>query len=144
MNTKDRGNIVEAEFTLAFLRAGFGVLQPVGDNLRYDMVVDTKDGRLLRMQCKSGKYKNGKIAFAVSSSNAHRGGGRRDYKGEVDFFCVSCEDLEGLWVVPINAVGRTICTLRVLPPLNNNQVNILWAEAFVFTPESVETSTLFR
>lgn len=51
-NTKSVGEISEAVVMTEFLKAGFPVLLPFGENARYDMVVGA-DGRFLRVQCKT-------------------------------------------------------------------------------------------
>src|SRR5262249_30713483 len=51
-NTKSIGEVSEAIILAEFLKAGFPVLLPFGDNQRYDMVVEV-GGRFLRVQCKT-------------------------------------------------------------------------------------------
>jgi hypothetical protein len=50
------------------LRArGFDLLVPFGENTRYDLVID--DGEpLARVQCKTGRLRNGAIEFPLCSS----------------------------------------------------------------------------
>lgn len=48
VNTKAIGEISEAVILAEFLRAGFPVLFPFGDNQRYDMVVEANGGFLRR------------------------------------------------------------------------------------------------
>src|SRR4051794_37999912 len=53
------------------LRArGYDLLVPFGENTRYDLVVDDGDS-LAKVQCKTGRIRNGAIAFKVCSSYAH-------------------------------------------------------------------------
>jgi PD-(D/E)XK endonuclease len=52
VDTKAAGDITEAVVLAEFLRAGFPVLLPFGDNRRYDLVVEA-GGRFLRVQCKT-------------------------------------------------------------------------------------------
>jgi hypothetical protein len=51
-NTKSIGETSEAVVLAEFIKAGFPVLLPFGDNQRYHMVVEVY-GRLLRVQCKT-------------------------------------------------------------------------------------------
>jgi len=52
---------------LALSRAGFTLLVPFGENTRYDLVID--DGlQLSRVQCKTGRLRNGAILFPTCSS----------------------------------------------------------------------------
>ena len=79
---------------LALREAGFNVLVPFGENTRYNPVID--DGaRLARVQCKTGRLRDGGVRFAVCSSYGHHfrpQNARRDYHGEVEFFAVHCPD----------------------------------------------------
>ena len=51
VNTKHRGDIAEQATVLQALKRGWGVLQPVGDNLPYDLVFDV-EGALVKIQVK--------------------------------------------------------------------------------------------
>ena len=45
---------------LALREAGFGILVPVGENIRYDLVIN--DGaNLQRVQCKTGRLPQGAV-----------------------------------------------------------------------------------
>ena len=55
-NTKAIGTISESVVLSEFLKAGFPVLLPFGDNLRYDMVIEA-GGRFLSVQCKTARYR---------------------------------------------------------------------------------------
>ncbi|MBA3364927.1 MAG: hypothetical protein H0U03_03960 [Actinobacteria bacterium] len=72
---------------LALQEAGFSVLVPFGENTRYDLVID--DGvRLARVQCKTGRLRQGAVRFAVCSTYGHHPNPRvvrRDYRDEVTF-----------------------------------------------------------
>lgn len=115
VNTKSVGDLTEAAVTLALLKDNKVVLKPVGDNQRYDLV--THDGStFLKIQCKTGRLRNGAIAFATCSSYAHRGGVRKGYGGEADLFGVYCPDLDSVYLVPVDIVGTSQCLLRVTPP----------------------------
>jgi hypothetical protein len=56
--TKAADDIAEAVMLAEFLRAGFPVLLPFGDNRRYDLVVEA-GGRFLRVQCKTASQCGG-------------------------------------------------------------------------------------
>jgi hypothetical protein len=56
---------------LALNEAGYGILVPFGENTRYDLVID--DGaRLLRVQCKTGRLREGAVTFSVGQSSEQR------------------------------------------------------------------------
>ncbi|MBA2462518.1 MAG: hypothetical protein H0V45_12245 [Actinobacteria bacterium] len=55
---------------LALRQVGYALLVPFGENTRYDLVID--DGvRLARVQCKTGRLREGAIRFASCSTYAH-------------------------------------------------------------------------
>jgi len=66
---KDVGDRTTLAVMLALRDAGFAISVPFGENTRYDLVID--DGvRLLRVQCKTGRLRNGSIFFATCSTSA--------------------------------------------------------------------------
>jgi PD-(D/E)XK endonuclease len=52
---------------LALQDAGFELLIPFGENTRYDLVVDL-GSRLVRVQCKTGRLRDGAVFFASCSA----------------------------------------------------------------------------
>lgn len=96
-------------------KAGKTVSIPFGDGCRYDLVVD-EDGKLKKMQCKTGCLKNGVIRVLVSSptrKTKDKGWGMKDYKGEVDVFGVYCPQNDKVYIVPADEVGKNAISLRV-------------------------------
>jgi hypothetical protein len=98
-NPKRVGDLSVARILARLIGAGHTVCMPFGDNARYDLICDI-DGRLLRVQCKTGRLATGAIVFPVSSSATHRGRGRRGYAGEVDAFGVYCPQTDQTLLVP--------------------------------------------
>jgi hypothetical protein len=102
--------------------AGYDVLLPFGENTRYDLVIDG-GGRLARVQCKTGRLREGAIRFNTCSSYAHHSNPRasnRDYLGQVDFFAVHCSDTGGVYLVPIGDLPtKRTATFRVAPARNS-------------------------
>ena len=77
---------------LALIDAGLDVSVPFGENCRYDLVID-RAGRLTRVQCKTGRLRDGVVRFATASTYGHLPSPRetrRDYVGEIDEFAVYC------------------------------------------------------
>jgi hypothetical protein len=112
---------------LALSDAGFAVSIPFGENVRYDLITD--DGhRLARVQCKTGRLRQGAVLFNVCSCYGHHlrpGEARRDYQGQVDYFVVYCPDTKGVYLVPIDDLPVTNqASLRVEPSRNGQQVGI--------------------
>ena len=112
---------------LALQMLGRPILMPFGENTRYDLVID-ENHRLMRVQCKTGRLRDGAIRFATCSAYGHHREprhARRDYRGEIDYFAVYCPETSGVYLVPIDAVPPTTqgC-LRVTPPRNNQSSRI--------------------
>ena len=52
---------------LALREVGYSTLVPFGENTRYDLVIDDGE-KLYRVQCKTGRLRNGAVKFATCSS----------------------------------------------------------------------------
>ena len=106
---------------LALEAKGFRVYLPFSENTRCDLVVD--DGiQLGRVQCKSGRLRNGAVRFNACSSYAHHPNpkvAKRDYTGEIDYFGVYCRETGGVYLVPIDEMPvKRQGALRVEPARN--------------------------
>ncbi|WP_222845834.1 group I intron-associated PD-(D/E)XK endonuclease [Flavilitoribacter nigricans] len=66
IDTKLKGDIAEQAVVLTALEKGWGVLQPVGDRLPYDLVLDIA-GRLLRIQVKAAWWDEKKENYVVDN-----------------------------------------------------------------------------
>jgi len=129
-NSKAVGDITQSQVMAALLKRGKRVLLPFGDNARYDLVVD-EDGTFTRIQCKTGALRRGAVVFAVASSQYHRGGKRRDYRGQVDAFGVFCTDNEKIYIIPILDLPLAReAKLRLVPPRNSQRKGIRWAAKY--------------
>jgi hypothetical protein len=62
----DVGQRSEAAVLSELVRRGYHVLTPFGVNHRYDFVIDAGDG-FLRVQCKTGRFRNGCVEFSTQS-----------------------------------------------------------------------------
>ena len=109
---------------------------PFGNNQRYDLVVDTGK-KLVRVQVKTGKLKNGCVVFRSCSSNGftheHKG-----YRGQIDAFAVYCPQNECVYLVPVEAVGAGTTHLRLDKPICRQKCNVRWAKDFVLLRSGVE------
>jgi hypothetical protein len=118
---------------LALIEAGYSVLLPFGENTRYDLVIDD-DKELRRVQCKTGRLRDGAIQFSACSSYAHHPNPkmkRRSYIGQIDYFGVHCPETGGVYLVPIeDASVQTQCNLRVMPSKNHQTAGIRHASAY--------------
>lgn len=131
LRTSGKGNVSEAKVLGAYLQAGFFVSVPFGTGAPYDLIVDTGE-RLLKIQVKTGRLRNGCILFAAQRINGHQGSLRQLYEeSDLDFFAVYCPDNDQIYVVPRLgnlAEGR----LRIEKTGNNQRDKVRWAEEFTF------------
>ena len=74
-----RGERTEAAAIAELVKLGFTVLLPFGDNRRYDIAVEVC-GRFLRVQCKTGRLRNGRIEFRAASSFYQPEGATKRYR----------------------------------------------------------------
>jgi hypothetical protein len=105
------------------------VLRPLSANQRYDLVLDLGD-RFLRVQCKTGRLRNGAVVFSVRScrSDTKRTYVRSYSREEADVFLVHCPDTDRIYAVAVGDSGvLTEASLRVEAPANNQLKGIRWA-----------------
>jgi|SRR5579864_1605620 len=128
-NPTSKGKTSEAVILAALVRLGKHVLVPWGEE-RYDLAIDD-DGRLMRVQCKTGTLRNGCIVFKTCITDARRPGGDGGYAGQIDAFAIYCPELDRVYFVPIGALpSRFFGYLRVHPARNRQTWNIRWARDF--------------
>jgi hypothetical protein len=126
----DTGLRSEVALTNAFVQLGYAVFLPVGHNHRYDLVLEV-DGRFVRVQCKTGRLRDGVIRFNTVSTRSNRTDVlRRGYEGEVDAFAIWCPQNEMGYFVPVGDLPTGIGTLRVAPAANHQRRGVRWAEAY--------------
>lgn len=108
MNSKDVGNLGEHIAIVELLNLGLEVSRPLGDNSRYDLIIDN-EGLLLTCQIKSTASATPEYAeFWMTSSQAHRGRGRTGYN--VD--CFILVDINNRKVFLLPNTGKSSIKLR--------------------------------
>jgi len=126
---KDIGDRSTLASIIALREAGYGVLLPFGENTRYDLVIDA-NGRLSRVQCKTGRLERGAVVFRTASSYYHHppNTGARHYRGQVDYFAVYCRGTSAVYLIPIRDLppNYSAC-LRVDAPRNNQRRRVRFA-----------------
>lgn len=132
MQTADKGNLTEARILAAFVAAGYLVSVPFGSGHKYDFVVDNSK-RLLRVQCKTGRVKNGSLLFNAYSQSGN-GSVKMSYKGLADLFAVLNPEDDRVYLVPVEDVGVTDVSLRLKPTLNGQSQRVRWAELYLLRP----------
>lgn len=130
-NSKSKGELTEGLIIAKLLSLGYSVSIPFGNNQRYDIIVDI-DGDLKKVQCKTGKKKNGCVSFWTCSSNGFTYK-KTGYKGQIDYFMVYCPDNEGYYKVSVNDAANTQCNLRIDKPNGGTTSHIKWAKDYLLT-----------
>jgi hypothetical protein len=131
MNTRGIGNVTEAKILAALVQAGYLVSYPLGSGHKYDLVID--DGtRLFRVQCKTGRVRDGSLIFNGYSMPGS-GARRQSYKGAADFFAVLNPEDDRVFLVPVGEVGESDVSLRLVPTGNGQSRRVRWADGYLLT-----------
>lgn len=137
MNTKTIGNKTEAKILAGLIEVYGTVLVPFGDNEKYDFVFEDFDRSFKRVQCKTGRYRDGVIIFnGYSTTRINGKHTTTSYQdGDFEFYGVACPEFPESWLIPIkeiNGQGR----LRIDPfPSNRSYYQCKWAKDYVlFNP----------
>jgi hypothetical protein len=111
------------------------VLVPFSENQRYDLVIDEGD-ELIRVQCKTGRLRQGAVRFATCSMRYHHPNNqgtrnyRHSYEGQADLFGIYCPEIDSVYLVPVASVGKVMGYLRVHPTKNNQTKKVRWAHDY--------------
>jgi PD-(D/E)XK endonuclease len=125
------GERAEAAILAALVAAGKRVLLPFGGQRRYDLAYE-EYGRLVKVQCKSGRERNGAIIFRTHSDIR---GERRDYREDIDLFGIYCHDRNEVYLVPVGDVPTSAAHLRLHPPRNGQHSKVRWAAQYLLVPD---------
>jgi hypothetical protein len=126
--TNNIGNLTEAKVMVALVEAGYLVSQPFGNGHKYDLVADNGQ-KLFRVQCKTGRVRNGVLIFNAYSIPGNKAK-RCDYRGLADLFAV-LNPIDGkVFLVPVSDVGIHDVHLRLLPTGNGQMQGIRWASKY--------------
>ena len=126
----DVGLRTEAVIQAELAKRGYRILLPFGFNQRYDLVLEI-DGSFMRVQCKTGRLRNGCVVFRSQSVRSNsREAVLRDYKDDVELFVVHCPETGGLYAIPIDDATRTQGTLRIDPTANGQDKRVRWARDY--------------
>lgn len=129
LHRKTKGDVTEAYLTARLLELGYTVLKPVGDNARYDLVIE-RAGCFHRVQCKTatwGDDQHASLVFAACSTNWHLRDGKRGYHGDADLFGVYFPPLRTAYLVPVAECGHTEIRLRITPARNGQVRGVRFA-----------------
>lgn len=124
------GRETQAKALTFFISKGYIVSLPFGGQARYDLLVDT-GVNILRIQVKTGSFKDGCIVFYSASSHYIKGSHiHTTYsKKEIDYFLTEYDNI--FYLVPVEECGKEK-RLRIEPPKNgSNSSNINWAKNYL-------------
>jgi hypothetical protein len=124
-STKTKGNITELYLAAKLMQNGFVISFPFGENSRYDLIIE-RGGELFKVQCKTGKFKDGAIVISTRSTKSYRNleevkNKVETYQGQVDFIASYCPQLDKCYLIPISECKDFSIKLRV-DDAKNNQV----------------------
>ena len=138
MLTGERGNLSEARILAAFVDNGYFVSIPFGSGHKYDFVIDDST-HLYRVQCKTGRIKNGTLVFNAYSMPGN-GSVKTSYRGLADIFAVLNPHDDSVYLIPVDDVGVSEVSLRLIPTLNNQAQGVRWAKFYLLKPLVVSGS----
>lgn len=122
---KRKGILTEERLKLWFLEHGYSVSVPIGDDDKYDFIVDF-NGRLLKLQSKTSNLTRspGCLNFACASIHSNSNGStRRKYNSnEIDYFVTLHPETKQVYMVSVSECGNEF-NLRLIPPKNGKWSN---------------------
>jgi len=122
MDTRARGDIAEAAVLLALEERRIRVWRPWGTSGPCDLLAEAPDGRLLRLQVKCARVRDG--CLIANARSTDHGRGRRSYTGLVDAIAIHAPDLSQQFVVPIGEAQGYEIRLRYQPARNRQEVGV--------------------
>ena len=129
VHPKEQGQRSEAAVIYEFVSRELTVLEPFGDNERYDPVVE-EEGTFHRVQVKTGRVENRRVQFETRSAGTlTRKIEKQGYVGDIDVFAVHSPERESAYVVPISEAPETSMGLR-MGDAKKASPRINWAEDF--------------
>jgi hypothetical protein len=129
MESHRRGDLTEQIVITELKRRCISVSTPIGDNERYDVVLEQPSGNLLRAQIKTGRLKDGVIRFkGVSQHTNSSGHVYQRYGDDVDCFLVYCYETEQTYLIDSAEVGTSMYLRVDSPRQDTNQIN--WAKKY--------------
>lgn len=129
VSTITQGNAAESAVLHAMTVAGVHVLIPFGSGLPFDLaVVVGEDERILRIQVKCGRVRGACVRFNTCSTD--HGKGRLPYRERADVIAVYVQELDGVFVVPVEDCPGYVGSLRLEPALNNQRIGVRRAKDY--------------
>lgn len=130
-NTKQIGDISETAISLALLKSGYSVSKPIGDNQRYDLIVDDSK-KLWRTQIKTAKIVKGVLQSGLTRV-IKRNGKHKKIKydtSEIDAFAIYSPQLDKCYLVKKEDAPSTSISLRLDDVKSGQKSKIRWAKDY--------------
>jgi hypothetical protein len=132
LTPSEKGAAAEAAIAAAAIELGLGVLRPLVEGRRYDLILDL-DPDLVRVQCKWARRLEDVLSVNLNTSRFTPAGYvRTTYTPEqVDAIGVYSPELRRCFLIPIAEVagGRGVY-LRLNPTRNNQALRVRWARDY--------------
>jgi prevent-host-death family protein len=131
-STNHKGAVAEAVITVHAIKLGVDVLKPVAEHARYDLAFDLGE-RIIKVQCKWAPRKGDVVYVHLAGYRMTSRGSVRSTYGphEIDAVAVYCEDLDRVYLLPMEVVAnRTAVQLRLSPPRNGQKAAVNWGPDF--------------
>jgi len=128
-NTKRRGSQYEAAFVTQALKRGLDILEPYGDYMPYDVMVQNADGRIQRVQVKGTSTRiKGKPGYKVIA--AHGNTTKVPINpDEVDVLAAYIEPEDCWYLIPLRKIDGGV-SVYLNPNSKVNAKYEVWKEAW--------------
>jgi PD-(D/E)XK endonuclease len=138
MNTKDKGNVSEISILKRLTQKGYRVSIPWGENTPYDLIVEIEEN-LYRIQCRTGRVKNGKSLCFNLSSTCYSSMAKKSIKKirskEIDFYGIYNPENDSCYLIHKDKIiSNNECRLRLTPFEKGREWmanKSLWAKDFL-------------
>lgn len=106
LSSKQIGTITEYKCMTYIMELGYNVSVPIGENSKYDFIIDTGDA-LIKVQCKhSTVLNNGSFEFSCETTRINATSVKccTYTKHDIDYFCTWYNNV--CYLVPVEECGR--------------------------------------
>jgi len=130
INKKQISKEGELRFAAEFVRKGFSIFFPFGEDSPIDLLIEKKN-TFSRIQVKTTKPINGVIHCRLKSSNNWQV--KKYTKKEIDYFAIYDYENKKGYFIPIEKVeGMTEISLRLNKAKNNQKKGLRPAEEYLY------------
>lgn len=129
-STKQIANESELRFASEFVRNGWSIFLPFGEDGPVDLVI-YKDNLFKKVQIKASKPKNGMISCRMRSTNNWQI--KKYSKTDIDYFGLYDYENKKGYLIPIEKVeGMSEISIRLSKAKNNQKKKVRLAEDYIY------------